>query len=185
MVPPARRRHARRKSWPSSFGKCTPLAITTADVQSQGYALTARTCAWLLLSVFEILVTSWLFEVKPGVPVWQNPVFYLREFVLWLMLSAVAFAVTSWPQWAEMAARWREEQLRHNWRSALAAESCALCSAHTGYDCLYGRGCKNRVTSLAIVICSSYGLVFFFFVSRRRFGSYLSFLDFCLLLSSS
>jgi exosortase E/protease (VPEID-CTERM system) len=66
-----------------------------------------------------MLAISWLSDLPTAGPRWR-PVFYLRDFVWWLVLSAVAFAVLVWPQRREVAAFWREEQARHNWRSALA-----------------------------------------------------------------
>lgn len=74
----------------------------------------------MALCVVQALAISYLFDFSPGIPGWRSPVFYLRELVIWLLLSGVAFGVLSWPQRGEIAALWRGEQARHNWRLALA-----------------------------------------------------------------
>jgi exosortase E/protease (VPEID-CTERM system) len=72
--------------------------------------LTGRTAGWMLLGLFELVVTAWL----------SGPIIYLRDYVSWLILSVVAFLVVAWPQRWEVAALLHEAQERHNRRAAVA-----------------------------------------------------------------
>jgi exosortase E/protease (VPEID-CTERM system) len=101
------------------------LAAISANALSRDRLLTARTAAWLIIGFCEMRLTMWLLESAPGQARW-GPVFFLRDFVLWLLLCVVAFAVLAWPQRREIAALWHEEQARHNWRSALAINLAAF-----------------------------------------------------------
>ena len=53
---------------------------------------------WLCLVVSEIVFISWVFEFEHPLYGLQNPVYVVRQSILWIILTCAAFGVLSWPK---------------------------------------------------------------------------------------
>ncbi len=91
----------------------TEARTLSSSAQSRAFPLLARTGLWLAIAIAEMLAISWLFDLQLGVPLYLSPFFYMRQAVIWALISGAAFVLVIWPRRMDVLAAWQDEQRRH------------------------------------------------------------------------
>ena len=123
--------------------------------------LGARATAWSALCILEAISVSWLFELPYWFSAWGNPFTYMRQAVVWAIISAAAFGVLVWPRRHELVTLWQSEQAAHRWRPALILNlvllACLLPATQT--LTVYSKGLAEApialLTMYVVLLCAT------------------------------
>jgi exosortase E/protease (VPEID-CTERM system) len=80
-----------------------------------------RAAAVAALALFEVLLTSLLFNFPTGLAEWSNPVAYAKKFAHLGLFALAAFAIIVWPTRERVLALWRETAGGHSGLTGLFA----------------------------------------------------------------
>ncbi len=81
----------------------------------------ARLIALAVLTLGEVVSTSYAFNFPTGYPEWANPVFYAKAIAQAGLLATVVFLLVIWPQRSAIVAAWSDAARRQGWYVSLLA----------------------------------------------------------------
>jgi exosortase E/protease (VPEID-CTERM system) len=93
----------------ATSGQGRPPAISAHDdVRSplRDHSILLHLGLFIALAVAEMLTISWVFEFEHPLPPMYNPVYLVRQSILWGILTCAAFGIISWPQRMAIADWW-------------------------------------------------------------------------------
>ncbi len=85
-----------------------------------------RFYVFALLTLSEMLITSYFFNFPIALPEWANPVAYAKIAAQAVLVSAVVLFVLVWPQRAGVLAAWNTAMQSSRWRASVLANLCVF-----------------------------------------------------------
>ena len=78
-----------------------------------------RLATFVILTLFEIVVASSVYDSPRGLSTWLNPILYANWLALAGLLAFVAFPLIAWPRRVQIFQKWKVVAPRQNWATAV------------------------------------------------------------------
>lgn len=92
-----------------------------APVDLSDSRIHVRLITFLVLTISEVLVASFVYDSPRGLPDWSNPILYANKLALVGLLAFAAFSLIAWPRRGQIAKVWRDLSQHQNWAPAVFA----------------------------------------------------------------
>lgn len=85
---------------------------------------TRRFATFIILTLCEIVLASFVYDTPRGLSTWSNPILYANWLALAGLLAFVAFALIAWPRRGQILQLWRGTALHQNWGTSVIVNLC-------------------------------------------------------------